>query len=229
MDIPPHATQKDLEKLLSSEIRHSLHLMALSGVLLSPFCYMRCLLTPLWVLGLRTQGIFVTAIFGCYVGWLYVDGKAEAGETALMWWAVWAATMLIIHYLLYSLTALRLHRLSRKEQPPTTSSPGTTKPHQQTITWSKSAEGYWQAEMVLQAEQPGIYALRWELDGSSADITTPTGCTPPALSHMSRQAPTTLTELYRLAPGAHSLGLQLSDRDIPHPPGCMLTQLNRRN
>lgn len=230
MDIPPHANQEDLEHLLSSEIRHSLHQMALTGVLLSPFCYMRCLLNPLWVLGLRTQGIFVTAIFGCYVGWLYVDGKAEAGETALLWWAVWAATMLIIHYFLYSLTALRLYRLSKKEQQPGSPVQGTTEPRQLSLAWSKSAEGYWQAGLVLQANRPGIYALRWELNDGATDITSPVGCTPPALSHLSRQAPTTtLTELYRLATGAHSLGLQLSNRDIPPPSNCMLTQLNDRS
>ena len=69
MNIPQNATQQELEQILRAGIKHAVRMVLLAGVLLSPFCYLRCLLNPLWVLGLKVPGIFVTALCGCYVGW----------------------------------------------------------------------------------------------------------------------------------------------------------------
>lgn len=230
MRIPPNATQEELEELLRRGFRHSMRMLVTAGVLLSPFCYLRCLVNPLWVLGLKVPGIFVTALFGCYVGWQYVQGNPAAGESALLWWAVWAGIMLVLHYILYALTPLALYRQSGKYHTATgDSSSGTTAPQGYRLELHKNAEGYLQGELLLQAPQRGLYALRWEVSGYHGELrpTRDAKVTPPAWSEQeTQQNSTILTELYRLDPGCHRLRLQLADRDAPAPKHAMVTQLN---
>ncbi len=230
MTIPPNATQEELEELLRRGLRHSMRTLVLAGVLLSPFCYLRCLVNPLWVLGLKVPGIFVTALFGCYVGWQYVQGNPAAGESALLWWAVWAGIMLILHYILYALSPLDLYRQSRKYRTATGgSSSGIAAPQGYRLELHKNAEGYGQSELLLHAPQRGLYALRWEISGYSGELRARQDerVTPPAWSELeTQQNSTILTELYRLEPGNHRLCLQLADRDAPAPECVMITQLN---
>ena len=230
MTIPPNATQEELETQLRSGLRHSTRMVLLAGALLSPFCYLRCLLNPLWVLGLKVPGIFVTALFGCYVGWQYVQGSPAAGETALLWWAAWAGIMLIIHYIFYALTPLSLYRQSRKYRTATGSEgSGTTAPQAHPLKLHKNAEGYLQAEFQLHAPQRGLYALRWEISGYSGTFCPQKDevLTLPAWSeHAVLEDGATLTELYRLEAGTHRLCLLLADRDAPRPASATLTQLN---
>lgn len=229
MTIPPHASQEELETQLRADIRNGIRLVLLTGILLSPFCYLRCLLNPLWVLGLKVPGIFVTALFGCYVGWQYVNGAPEAGETAMLWWAVWAAIMLLLHYIFYAFTPINLYRRCKKYQPANTdTAPGIPAPHQQPLNLYKNAEGYQQAEFRLLAAQRGLYAIRWELKGYKGDFATinEEAITPPALSHHAQGETNCLTELYRLEAGTHRLQLRLADRDASRPESVTITQLN---
>lgn len=229
MNIPQNATQEELEQILRSGINHAVRMVLLAGVLLSPFCYLRCLLNPLWVLGLKIPGIFVTALFGCYVGWQYVNGNPGAGETALLWWAVWAAIMFIIHYIFYALTPISLCRNSRKINSPIGDDmSGVTHPQELTIKLHKNPEGYLQATVQLCAPVTGLYALRWELCDYAGEFATVTdeGVSRAAFSEHSIENKNTLTEIYRLQAGTHNLCLRLADRDAARPSPVVLTQLN---
>ncbi|MBR5886698.1 MAG: hypothetical protein IKZ07_00645 [Akkermansia sp.] len=232
MTIPPQATQEELESILSAGMRHSARMVLLAGVLLSPFCYLRCLLNPLWVLGLKVPGIFVTALFGCYVGWQYVNGNPAAGETALLWWAVWAAIMFIIHYIFYTLQPINLYRQSKKYQPAIIAEPDSasaiTAPQTHPIKLHKNAEGYLHSEVLLHAPKRGLYALRWEIGAYDGEFCPRRNdsLAHPIWSEQTVQEKNTLTELYRLEAGTHRLNLQLSDRDAARPESATLTQLN---
>lgn len=229
MTIPPHATQEELETHLRADIRHGIRMVLLAGILLSPFCYLRCLLNPLWILGLKVPGIFVTALFGCYVGWQYVNGSPAAGETALLWWALWAAIMLLLHYIFYAFAPINLYRQCKKYQPASTECPpGSPAPHKQPLSLHKNDEGYLLAEFRLLAPRRGLYAIRWELTGYNGEFAPikEAACTPPALSHHARGENNSLTELYRLEVGTHCLRLRLADRDAPPPEQITITQLN---
>ncbi len=226
MTIPPNATQEELKKTLRHEMWRGIGLVSLAAVLLSPFCYLRCLLNPLWVLGLKVPGLFVTALFTCYVGWQYVQGDAAAGETALLWWAAWAGIMLIIHYILFSLTPFNLWRHSKKHLSPNTDKKGTEAPQQAPLHWQKNEQGFKQAEFILSAPVRGIYAINWALPGYTARVSTPEGAARPAISAFQAQE-NALTELYKLEPGSHRISLQLDDRDAPPPSSATLTQLSR--
>lgn len=228
MNIPPQATQEELESLLRSGIRHSTRMIVLAGILLSPFCYLRCLLNPLWVLGLKTPGIFITSLFACYVGWQYVNGTPTAGETALLWWAVWAGIMFIIHYIFYTLTPFSLSRQSKKYcQPTGGGQDGISAPQAHPLKLHKNDEGYLQAEVLLHAPQRGLYALCWELTGYAGEFTPQRddSVARPAWSEHTTEHGSTLTELYRLEAGTHRLRLQLSNRDAARPAAATLTQL----
>lgn len=228
MNIPPNATQSELEEQLRAGIRHSTRMIVLAGLLLSPFCYLRCLLNPLWVLGLKVPGIFVAALFACYVGWQYVNGNPAAGETALLWWAVWAGIMFIIHYIFYALTPLSLSRQSKKFQQPTEKEKnGMTAPQAHPLKLHKNDQGYFHAEVLLHAPQSGLYALRWELTGYTGEFTPQKDDTVarPIWSERTTEPTNTLTELYRLEPGTHRLRLQLADRDTARPTTATLTQV----
>lgn len=228
MTIPPHATQEELEQLLKTDFRKSTRRIVLAGVLLSPFCYLRCLLNPLWVLGLKVPGIFVTALFGCYVGWQYVQGNPVAGETALLWWAAWAGIMLILHYIFYSIVLIRLH-IRNKEYCPAIEDKeeAITAPCALPLQLRKNAEGYLQIELLLHAPVRGLYALRWELCGYEGEFAphTDSHIAAPAWAEHSIQDTNTLTELYRLEAGNHRLRLRLVNRDAEHPGSATLTQL----
>lgn len=229
MTIPPDATQDDLKRNLNMRLKKTGKLMLKAGLFLSLFCYLRCLLNPLWVLGLKAPGIFVTALFGCYVGWQYVNGTPAAGEQALLWWAVWAGIMLLIHYTLYGLSFLRVYRNCKKYQQPKSNTPGMRRPQAHPLTWQRNKEGYLQAEIVLQAPQQGLYALRWELTGYEGKMEPAEGelYTQAALSeHNITEHCNSLTEFYSLAKGNHKLGLRLMNRDATAPTTGTLTQLN---
>ncbi len=227
MTIQQHASQEELEQLVRAHIRKAMKLMLVVGVLLSPFCYLRCLLNPLWVLKLKTQGIFVTALFACYVGWLYVNGNSAAGETALLWWAAWAGIMLIIHYCFYACRPIALLRQSKKYQP---AGPdchtAITAPQQHPLSWQKNAQGYQEARLCLHAPTRGLYKLAWELPGYTGEINTPDTCTPSAISLQGQPDGTnTIVEIYRLEPGSHTIGLTLSNRDTQPPTNATITQV----
>ena len=227
MTIQQHASQEELEQLVRTHIRKAMKLMLVVGVLLSPFCYLRCLLNPLWVLKLKTQGIFVTALFACYVGWLYVNGNSAAGETALLWWAAWAGIMFFIHYCFYACRPIALLRQSKKYQPAgQTSSAAITSPQQYPLCWKKNAQGYQEARLCLHAPTRGLYKLAWELPGYTGEINTPDTCTPSAISLQgSPDSTTTIIEIYRLEPGDHTIGLALTNRDTEPPQEGKITQM----
>ena len=230
MNIPQNATQQELEQILRAGIKHAVRMVLLAGVLLSPFCYLRCLLNPLWVLGLKVPGIFITALFGCYVGWQYVNGNPTAGETALLWWAVWAAIMFIIHYIFYILTPISLYRNSKKiNSPISDAKDGVTSPQNLAVKLHKNAEGYLQACVQLVAPVTGLYALRWELSGYAGKFATVTdeGVSTAAYSQHSIDNNNMLTEIYRLQAGVHNICLRLADRDAARPTSTTLTQLNK--
>lgn len=228
MMISPDASQEQLENMLRRELRSGLRAVVLTGVLLSPFCYLRCLLNPLWVLGLKVPGIFVTALFTCYVGWQYVSGRPTAGEDALLWWAVWAGFMLIIHYCLFAASPIRLYLNSRKFQAATTNDQGEIRPCQHPLKLHKNQQGYQQALVNFRAEKKGIYVLRWELTGYRGQfrLNTSQDIAQPALSqYTADDEGCTFTEFYRLEEGTHLLSLELEDRNSPPPSTATLTQL----
>lgn len=227
MTIPPNSTQEELEEILSTHIRQSIRTVVLTGLLLSPFCYLRCLLNPLWVLGLKVPGIFVTALFTCYVGWQYVNGNPAAGESALLWWAVWAAIMLLIHYILFSLIPIELYRNSKRYQPPTSTAPGTAAPQALTIPCKRNPEGYPQAEVTFHAPKRGLYALQWDIEDYHEEFipVRENHITRAAYSQQSTHPEHLLTEIYRLEAGSHLLCLRAANRDAAPPASVTLTQL----
>lgn len=227
MTIPPNSTQEELEEILSTHIRQSIRTVVLTGLLLSPFCYLRCLLNPLWVLGLKVPGIFVTALFTCYVGWQYVNGNPAAGESALLWWAVWAAIMLLIHYILFTLIPIELYRNSKRYQSPTSTAPGTAAPQALTIPYKRNPEGYPQAEVTFHAPKRGLYALQWDIEDYQGELipVRENHITRAAYSQQSSRTIHSITEIYRLEPGSHLLCLRAANRDAAPPATVTLTQL----